>query len=541
MNKKLIKAEFKRLKKTLKIDYKTHKGKRKYAYRMKKEELLYKKKTAGKDEQKKFQKALKAAKRDYKKEAFLQKSIYLEKRNLLKKKKRDRLDSVVKIVTERVPESLSGSLTLSYVLIFFAFALLQSIFVIAATNYTIEKRASDAMMTVANTLAAGELRAEIAQAVAKENGMNITLYTEAGEVVYSYGMEDFALEFPYNQTYDTPFSYRYQTDDLQIYSMKVETATGVYSLNLAKSMKAENAFLSIVVNLMLISVALVLSISYFVGYRTARNLLRPIGVLSRAMNEVSSADLSARLETDNIRTELVEVVDSYNRMLDKIEDAYLRQKQFVSDASHELRTPLAIISGYSDILSRWGAEDPAIRQEAMDAIITQTANMQTLVERLLYITRSENGSNQVDLQPTDLAPLCREILQDFKTIHPEKGFELEGEAAAQCDPHLMRQLLTILLDNSVKFTPEKGRIFIGLSAEEGHVFLKVTDNGVGMTEEVAARIFERFYKGDSSHNEKGFGLGLSIAKLITETQGGTIAVASAPGKGTTFTITLQNI
>ena len=541
MNKKLIKAEFKRLKKTLKIDYKTHKGKRKYAYRMKKEELLYKKKTAGKDEQKKFQKALKAAKRDYKKEAFLQKSIYLEKRNLLKKKKRDRLDSVVKIVTERVPESLSGSLTLSYVLIFFAFALLQSIFVIAATNYTIEKRASDAMMTVANTLAAGELRAEIAQAVAKENGMNITLYTEAGEVVYSYGMEDFALEFPYNQTYDTPFSYRYQTDDLQIYSMKVETATGVYSLNLAKSMKAENAFLSIVVNLMLISVALVLSISYFVGYRTARNLLRPIGVLSRAMNEVSSADLSARLETDNIRTELVEVVDSYNRMLDKIEDAYLRQKQFVSDASHELRTPLAIISGYSDILSRWGAEDPAIRQEAMDAIITQTANMQTLVERLLYITRSENGSIQVDLQPTDLAPLCREILQDFKTIHPEKVFELEGEAAAQCDPHLMRQLLTILLDNSVKFTPEKGRIFIGLSAEEGHVFLKVTDNGVGMTEEVAARIFERFYKGDSSHNEKGFGLGLSIAKLITETQGGTIAVASAPGKGTTFTIALQNI
>ena len=96
-----------------------------------------------------------------------------------------------------------------------------------------------------------------------------------------------------------------------------------------------------------------------------------------------------------------------------------------------------------------------------------------------------------------------------------------------------------MLDNGAKFTPEDGRILIHLSSQEGQTRLQVTDNGVGMTPEVAAHIFERFYKGDSSHNEKGFGLGLSIAKLITETQQGTITVLSAPGKGTTFTVTLQ--
>ncbi|MBQ8600364.1 MAG: HAMP domain-containing histidine kinase [Clostridia bacterium] len=532
MNKKQIKADFKRLKKELKLNFKNGKTKRKYAYRAKKEELLYKKKTAEKGNKISIKKALKAAKRDYKKEAFLQKSIYLEKLNILKKKKRDQLDSVVKIVTERVPESLSGNLTLSYVLIFFGFALLQSLLVIIATGYTIDKRATDSLTTVANTLKAGQLQQELAKAVAEENDMNIALYTEDGTPVYSYGMEDFSEHLPYNRTYEKPFSFRYQTENFLIYTVREDG----YSLNLAKSMNAENAFLSIVVNIMLISAVLVLTISYFVGYRTARSLLRPIGVLSRAMNEVSSADLSARLSTDNIRTELREVVDSYNRMLDKIEDAYLRQKQFVSDASHELRTPLAIISGYSDILSRWGAEDPVIRQEALDAIVTQSANMQTLLERLLYITRSENGSLQLELSENALSPVCKEVLQDFKTIHPEKQFSLSGEAKGVCDPHLVRQLLTILLDNAVKFTAKQGRISIDLSEDETHAYLAITDNGTGMSEEIAAHIFERFYKGDSSHNEKGFGLGLSIAKLITESQGGTISVLSSLGKGSTFSI-----
>ncbi len=532
MNKKAIKAEFNRRKKELKLDFKRSKTKRKYAWRAQREELRYKKKTADKGQKKAIKTALTAAKRDYKKEAFLQKSIYLEKRNLLKKKKRDRLDSVVKIVTERVPESLSGSLTLSYVLIFFGFVLLQSIFVIAATGYTIDKRAADALTTVANTIKAGQFQEELSRAVATENDMNIALFDQEDHLVYSHGLEEFCPLLPYNETFEKPFSFRHQNKDFMIYSIKAEG----YSLNLAKSTDTENAFLSIVVNVMLISAALVLTVSYFVGYRTARNLLRPIGVLSRAMNEVSSADLSARLETDNIRTELREVVDSYNRMLDKIEDAYLRQKQFVSDASHELRTPLAIISGYSDILSRWGAEDPAVRQEALDAIQTQSANMQSLLERLLYITRSENGSLQLELSENALSPICKEVLQDFKILHPQKQFSLSGEAKGICDPHLVRQLLTILLDNAVKFTAQEGNIAIDLSEDETYAYLSVTDDGVGMSEEIAAHIFERFYKGDSSHNEKGFGLGLSIAKLITESQGGTISATSAPQKGSTFKI-----
>ena len=534
MNKKELKAAYHRRKTELKLDFKGGKTKRKYAYKIRRAELKYQKKSAEGEERKNLKKALRAEKREYKKEAYLQKSIYLEKRNVLKKKLREDLGSITRIVTDHAPESLVGSLTLSYVLIFLAFALLQTVFVTAAAYYIVDRRADSEVLTIANTMEAGNLDRDIAERVAAEEAVNISLWREDGTAVYSCGLSDLAESLPYNKTWEEPFTFRYQTETLRIYSKKVAAADGVFCLNLAKSMKAEDAMLSLIVNLMLISIAAVLCISYFVGYKTARKQLRPIGVLGRAMEEMSAARLSDRLETDHIRSELVEVVSSYNHMLDKIEDAYERQKQFVSDASHELRTPLAVIHGYADILSRWGAEEPAVRQEAVEAILSQSTNMQELLERLLYIARSENGRSKPQPETVELSDLGAELLQDFRMMHPTRTFSLEGRGTAWCDAGLMRQILTVLLDNAVKFTAEDGKI--GLKIANG--VIEVADNGAGMTGEVQAHIFERFYKGDSSHNEKGYGLGLSIAKLMTEQQGGEISVTSAPQKGSTFKITL---
>lgn len=536
MNKQELKAAYKRRKKELKLDYKGGKTQRKYAHKIRKAELKFQKKSATKENRKAAQKAIRAEKREFKKEAYLQKAIYLEKRDILKKKLREELGSITRIVTEHAPESLVGSLTLSYVLIFLAFALLQSMFVTAAAHYTVDRRATNEILTLAGTLEAGGLRREIAERMAAEDAVNVSLYREDGTEVYSCGLSEFAGKLPYNQNWEEPFTHRYQTDTLLVYSKKITTDEGVYSLNLAKNMQAENAMLSLVVNLMLISIALVLCISYFVGYRTARKQLRPIGVLGRAMEEMSAARLSDRLDTEHIRSELVEVVNSYNNMLDKIEDAYERQKQFVADASHELRTPLAVIHGYADILARWGAEDPAVREEALEAILSQSANMQELLERLLYITRSENGQSKAHPEQVVLAPLASELLQDFRMMTPDREFTIRGEGSAWCDPSLVRQILTILLDNAVKFTSAGGKIRLELAGST----LRVTDDGVGMAEEVSAHIFERFYKGDSSHNEKGYGLGLPIAKLLMEQQDGTIEVQSAPGEGTTFILTFPN-
>ncbi len=542
MNKQEIKADYKRRKKELKTDYRGGKTKRHYTYRSAKEELLYQKKSAGKERHKAARKearqALRLAKKDYKKEAYLQKSIYLERLAQIKKKERDDLGSLVKIVTEHAPESLAGNLTLSYILIFFILAVLQGAFVVAASYYVIDRRATESILTTAGTLEAGSLKPEIAQVIAEESAMNVTLYRADGTQIYSFGLGNVEGKLPYNEIWEHPFSYRQQTDNMRIYSKQVTQDGIVYYLNIAKSMKAEGALLSVVVNMLLLSIAVAISISYFVGHRLTRKMLRPIGVLGRAMDDMSAANLSARLDTENIRTELVEVVDAYNRMLDKIEDAYLREKQFVSDASHELRTPLAVISGYSDILSRWGASDPAVSREAIDAIVAQTANMQQLLDRLLYIARSESGKVRAECCRAALHPLCLEVLQDFRMMHPDRAFSLRGAAEAWCDPHLVRQILVILLDNSVKFTDEGGTIALHLFHGREQTTLAVEDDGIGMTPEVAAHVFERFYKGDSSHNEKGFGLGLSIARLMVQAQGGAIKADPAVKKGSRFLLTL---
>ena len=537
MNKKEIKTRWKTRKKALKLDYKTEKKRRKYAFRVRETELKYQKKTAEGAALSEAKRVLRVEKKEYKKEAYLQKAIYLEKKTGLKKKLREELGSVVHKVAERVPESLLGSLTLSYVLIFLVFSLLQGGLVAAGTYYMLSRRAADAVQTVANTLEAGGLRQEIAVRLAEDHSLHLAVYTEEGGLLYACGEESME-ELPYNRRWEEPFRHRRGTDMLMVYSHRTVTEDGTFFLNVSRNMVEENTLLSMLINLLLFTAALMLCLCYFVGYKTAKKQLRPIGVLGRAMEKMSAANLSDRLETENIRTELVEVVDSYNGMLDKIEDAYERQKQFVSDASHELRTPLAVIRGYADILSRWGGEDPAMRKEATEAILSQSENMQQLLERLLYIARSESGRIKVKPEQTALAPLCGEILQDFRMMAPTRTFELNGEASAYCDPNLVRQLLTILLDNAVKFTAEEGHITLKIIPGQKNTAISVTDDGVGMSAETADHIFERFYKGDASHNEKGYGLGLSIAKLIAESQGGSISVESQEGKGSTFTVAL---
>ena len=538
MNKQEIKATYQRDLDALKFEYKTEKTRRRYAWRAKKSELKYAVKASPKAEKKDAKRTLKKEKREYKKEAYLQKGIFLEKKARLKKKMRDALGSVVRIVTDHAPESLVGGLTLNYVLIFLLVGILQAVFVGVSANYVLEDRAAESLYTIAASLEAGGLEEQVAKALAKEKDMNITLFRGTADVSYSFGLEEYQEQLPFNERVDEPFTHTVQAEKLLILTRRVETPEGSYYLNLAKSMKKEDAILSVIVNLLLLAIGIALVASYFIGYRATRKALRPIGILGRAMEEMSAARLSDRLETADIRTELVEVVRSYNGMLDKIEDAYERQKQFVSDASHELRTPLAVIHGYADILSRWGGEDPAVRQEAIDAILSQSANMEMLLERLLYIARSESGKLRPKIEQVDLLPLCNELLQEFRLLHPARNFALEGQGSAQCDPAMMRQLLVILLDNASKFTAEGGHITIALQQAEDQTVLQVRDDGIGMSKEQTDRIFERFYKGDSSHHQKGYGLGLSIAKILAESQGGTIAVESKEGEGTVFAITI---
>ena len=270
---------------------------------------------------------------------------------------------------------------------------------------------------------------------------------------------------------------------------------------------------------------------------------REIESLTGELGKIDAAHLDSRIDLPPTQKELRSLAQAINELMDRVNQAYSAQMRFVSDASHELRTPIAVIQGYAALLDRWGKTDPEALQESIDAIRGEAASMERLVEQLLFLARGDNDSQPVKMETLDLTDLAGEVLREEEMIHPERTFLPrwgEDPVSIYADPGLMKQLLRILMDNSLKYSPPEGRIYLRVLASQGHVRLTVQDEGMGIPPEGIPHIFERFYRTDQSRDRKtgGTGLGLSIAKWIVERHGGWFEVVSRPEVGTRITVVL---
>ena len=270
---------------------------------------------------------------------------------------------------------------------------------------------------------------------------------------------------------------------------------------------------------------------------------REIESLTGELDKIDAAHLDSRIDLPPTQKELRSLAQAINELIDRVNQAYSAQMRFVSDASHELRTPIAVIQGYAALLDRWGKTDPEALQESIDAIRGEAASMERLVEQLLFLARGDNDSQPVKMETLDLTDLAGEVLREEEMIHPERTFLPrwgEDPVSIYADPGLMKQLLRILMDNSLKYSPPEGRIYLRVLASQGHVRLTVQDEGMGIPPEGIPHIFERFYRTDQSRDRKtgGTGLGLSIAKWIVERHGGWFEVVSRPEVGTRITVVL---
>lgn len=270
---------------------------------------------------------------------------------------------------------------------------------------------------------------------------------------------------------------------------------------------------------------------------------REIESLTGELDKIDAAHLDSRIDLPPTQKELRSLAQAINELMDRVNQAYSAQMRFVSDASHELRTPIAVIQGYAALLDRWGKTDPEALQESIDAIRGEAASMERLVEQLLFLARGDNDSQPVKLETLDLTDLAGEVLREEEMIHPERTFLPrwgEDPVSIYADPGLMKQLLRILMDNSLKYSPPEGRIYLRVLASQGHVRLTVQDEGMGIPPEGIPHIFERFYRTDQSRDRKtgGTGLGLSIAKWIVERHGGWFEIVSRPEVGTRITVVL---
>ncbi len=278
------------------------------------------------------------------------------------------------------------------------------------------------------------------------------------------------------------------------------------------------------------------------GEHISRRALRPITEIAETARRLSASNLSERIELHGARTELRELSDVLNDMLDRIEAAYNTQKQFVSDASHELRTPIAVIQGYADMLERWGKSDPEVRDESIAAIRSEAMGMKELVEQLLFIARHDNRTHQYEKIYFDAGELAEELFKETRLIaKSHRVIHGDLHRAIICgDRASLKQALRIFLDNAVKYTPEGGCITLSCQKEENFCRISVTDTGIGVSKQDLQRIFERFYRSDPARTRRtdGHGLGLSIARIIIRAHGGFIEVQSKEGHGSRFHILL---
>lgn len=272
--------------------------------------------------------------------------------------------------------------------------------------------------------------------------------------------------------------------------------------------------------------------------------LRPedLECLIRRLDNINVSHLSSRVSLPQGSQELDGLTRAINAMLERIDQGYQAQARFVSDASHELRTPISVIQGYANLLNRWGKDNPAARQEAIDAIVQESDSMARLVEQLLFLVRGDNDTQVVHLEQVDLTLVADEVARETQLLDTgrEISAQLEPMVLVQADPRLVKQAYRILVDNAVKYTPEGGHIRLSLCQEGGTARLAVTDDGPGIPREELGKLFRRFYRADQSRNRQtgGTGLGLSIAHWIAQRHGGWIEVTSRPGVGSRFTLVL---
>jgi len=323
---------------------------------------------------------------------------------------------------------------------------------------------------------------------------------------------------------------------------KFELNNKTFFLQFSKNLEKENEYLVIFTCIIFIFNIFSLILTLAIGSKTSKKMLLPIKNMTKTTKAISINALEKRLNVSNSHDELKQLAETFNDMLDRIQSSYEIQNQFVSDASHELRTPIAVIQGYANMLCRWGKDDKEVLEESIIAIKSESENMKELVEKLLFLARSDKNTQKVYKQEFYINELVNELIKETKLIdcNHEISTNINQEVRIYADKKLIKQALRIFIDNSIKYTQSGGNIALNSYIKKNVLMLEVIDTGMGISKEDLPCIFNRFYRCDKSRTKEsgGTGLGLSIAKWIVGMHSGSIVVESRFDIGTKIKIEL---
>ncbi len=289
---------------------------------------------------------------------------------------------------------------------------------------------------------------------------------------------------------------------------------------------------------------LLVCIAALLGYWLSGRSLAPVNRIIQTAERIGVESLSRRLDVPRARDELRRLTQAINAMLDRIERSFQRITQFTADASHDLRTPVAIIRTAAEISLRRPRTEADYR-ETLRNILHTSIETSELLENLLTLARADAGAVGMEMHPLELGMHVRKAQERAKILSSDKELELVLHVPAapvwvRADAVAIDRLLLILVDNAVKYTPAGGRCEIELLRGGEHAQITVRDTGRGIPESDLGSIFERFTRADRarSRDVPGAGLGLAIARWITDMHGGTIAAESRLGAGSAFQVRL---
>ena len=294
--------------------------------------------------------------------------------------------------------------------------------------------------------------------------------------------------------------------------------------------------------------AAVLLGAVLLGLWLVRVGLRPLRGIESTASNIAGGELSARVAQGNDRTEVGRLSMALNTMLQRIEDAFTKQRaseerlrRFVADASHELRTPVSAVGAYAELFERGAQQRPDDLARVLRGVRAETARMQALIEDLLLLTRLDEG-RPLERQPVELVALAGEAVEAAQMIGSEWPVSIEADEPVEVtgDRMALREVLDNLLANVRTHTPPGTRATVRVLTRDGEAVLEVADEGPGLGAENAARVFERFYRADPSRarDRGGTGLGLAVVAALAEAHGGRVELDTSPGAGATFRVRL---
>ena len=305
------------------------------------------------------------------------------------------------------------------------------------------------------------------------------------------------------------------------------------------SMVKDNNLLRRSISQIGLSLSVVVLLSIFFAFFALQRILSPLRVLTKATKRAASGDFDFQVNTTTV-DEIGVLTNSFNEMLCELKSNELLRNDFVRNVSHEFKTPLATIQGFAKLINSGQCTDEE-RAEYAKIIESESQRLAVLCNNILRLSRIENQQIVARNIKFSLDEQLRDSILLLEQQWSDKNIDLDidlEEMDIYSDEELLQQVWLNILGNAIKFTSQNGKIQVVLKSSGNNAIVSISDNGIGMTEEVQQHIFDKFYQGDRSHAIQGNGLGLSIVKEIVHLCKGTVTVYSQPGVGSTFTVTL---